>query len=168
MKKIIKKYNNIKVLASIVIIAIISISCNNANKSKEKVEQEVKPEFNLDEAKTDLQTSVIGFKEAMAKGDAKTAANYYTTDAVFMPNNGPIVTGRGNIEKALGGFIATSFTKLDVQSTWLEGCNDYLMDTEKWTLTNGKDTIVGKSLVIWKKEEGIWKQYKDMINTDTP
>lgn len=163
-----KKYNNIKVLASIIIIAIVSISCNNANQSKEKVEQEVKPEFNLDEAKTDLQTSVIGFKEAMAKGDAKTAANYYTTDAVFMPNNGPIVTGRENIEKALTGFIATGFTKLDVQSTWLEGCNDYLMDTEKWTLTNGKDTIVGKSLVIWKKENGIWKQYKDMINTDTP
>jgi ketosteroid isomerase-like protein len=34
--------------------------------------------------------------------DAKSAAyNYYTIDAVFMPNNGPIVTGRAELKKAL-------------------------------------------------------------------
>jgi BMFP domain-containing protein YqiC len=37
-----------------------------------------------------------------------------------MPNNGPIVTGRAEIEKSFRSFIATGFTKLDVQSTWLE------------------------------------------------
>jgi ketosteroid isomerase-like protein len=167
MKNVNKK-NRVTIVATFMMMTMLSISCNKSNQSNENVEQEIKPAFNLEIAKTELKTSVVGFKEAMAKGDAKSAANYYTIDAVFMPNNGPIVTGRAEIEKALGGFIATGFTKLDVQSTWLEGCSDYLMDTEKWTLTNGKDTIIGKSLVIWKKEEGIWKQYKDMINTDTP
>jgi ketosteroid isomerase-like protein len=85
-----------------------------------------------------------------------------------MPNNAPIITGQDNIEKALAGFIEGGFTELNVESTWLEGCGEYLLDTEKWTLSNGEITLIGKSLVIWKKEDGIWKMYKDMINTDTP
>ena len=121
-----------------------------------------------EEARIEVEKSIAGFSVAMAKGDAKAAANFYTKDAVFMPNNAPIVTGRENIESALAGFIKAGFTKLNVESTWTEGCGEYFLDTEKWTLSNGKVTMIGKSMVIWKKEDGIWKQYKDMISTDTP
>ena len=124
--------------------------------------------FDLAKEKQELQKSFNGVMAALASGDAKAVANFYTEDGVFMPHNSQIFTGREAIEKAFVGFIEAGFTKLDVESTWAEGCGDYLLDTEQWTLSNGQDTLIGKSLVIWKKEDGMWKMYKDMINTDTP
>ena len=75
-----------------------------------------------------------------------------------------IGTGQGG----KGGSWEVGFTELNVESTWIEGCGEYLLDTEKWTLSNGEVTLIGKSLLVWKKEDGIWKMYKDMINTDIP
>ena len=121
-----------------------------------------------EEAKKGVEKSIADFSVAMDKGDAKAAANFYTKDAVFMPNNAPIVTGRDSIASALAGFINAGFTKLNVESTWATLSGEYYLDTEKWTLSNGKITMIGKSLVVWKKEDGMWKQYKDMISTDTP
>lgn len=160
----------IKVLASTIILLLISTSCNNSNKSVEtdsKASAEVEEiEFDLEKEKQELQKSFNGVMKSLASGDAKAVANYYTKDGVFMPHNSQIFTGRAEIEKAFVGFIEGGFTDLDVESTWVEGCGDYLLDTEKWTLSNGKDTLIGKSLVVWKKEDGMWKMYKDMINTD--
>jgi ketosteroid isomerase-like protein len=151
---------------TIVLLAFtLFVGCTNADNSKT---EESKSVFNLEEARKGMEKSTNDFREALAKGDAKTAANYYTKDAVFMPNNAPTIIGRDSIEAALAGFIKAGFTKLDVNSTWTDGSGDYLLDTEKWTMSNGKVSMIGKSLVIWKKEDGIWKMYKDMINTDTP
>ncbi|UKM65386.1 SgcJ/EcaC family oxidoreductase [Flavobacteriaceae bacterium GSB9] len=168
MKKSIKNLNRIKILQLIILLLFISVSCNNSDKSKENESEKIEQVFNLDKEKKELQKSFKGVKEALAKKDAKAVANYYTEDGVFMPHNSTIFTGRDNIEKAFVGFIEGGFTELNVESTWAEGCGEYLLDTEKWTLSNGQDTLIGKSLVIWKKEDGIWKMYKDMINTDLP
>jgi ketosteroid isomerase-like protein len=59
-----------------------------------------------------LKTSVVGFEEAMAKGCEKRCYNYYTIDAVFMPNNGPIVTGRAEIEKSFRRFYRNRIHKI--------------------------------------------------------
>lgn len=164
--------NKTKAISIIILLLFISTSCNNAPKTVES-DPEVSGEetnvvFDLEKEKEELQKSFKGVMEALASGDAKAVANFYTEDGVFMPHNSQIFTGREEIEKAFEGFIAGGFTDLDVESTWAEGCGDYLLDTEQWTLSNGKDTLIGKSLVIWKKENGMWKMYKDMINTDTP
>jgi uncharacterized protein (TIGR02246 family) len=160
--------NKTKAISIIILLLFISTGCNNSNKSLEKEIEVTETVFDLEKDKEDLQKSFKGVMESLARGDAKAVANYYTIDGVFMPHNSQIFTGREDIEKAFVGFIEGGFTDLNVQSTWAERCGDYLLDTEQWTLSNGKDTLVGKSLVIWKKEDGMWKMYKDMINTDTP
>lgn len=164
MKNVIKHLNGSKVLASIILLLFMSIGCNNSGQSKAKEDKET---FNVEDARKGVEKSIIGFSSALAKGDAKAASNFYTKDAVFMPHNSPIVIGRDSIQAALAGFINAGFTNLNVESTWSQGCGEYLVDTEKWTLSNGELKIIGKSIVVWKKEDGIWKQYKDMINTDT-
>jgi len=164
----IKILNRNRAFHLIALLLLISTSCNDSSKSEETENEEKEIVFNLEVEKKELQKSFKGVKESLASGDAEAVANYYTEDGVFMPHNSKIYTGRADIEKAFEGFIAGGFTELNVESTWAEGCGDYLLDTEKWTLSNGKDTLIGKSLVIWKKEDGIWKMYKDMINTDTP
>lgn len=158
--------NKLSLFTTIVLLgSFLFIGCTNADNSKT---EESKSVFNLEEARSGVEKSTNDFREALAKGDAKSAANFYTKDAVFMPNNAPTVTGRDSIEALLAGYIKAGFTKLDVNSSWTDGSGEYLLDTENWKMSNGKDTMIGKSLVIWKKEDGIWKMYKDMINTDTP
>jgi uncharacterized protein (TIGR02246 family) len=164
MNKIIE--NRIQLLSSLILLLFISTSCNNAPKPVESEQEVIETTFDLEKEKKELQKSFNGVMQALANEDAKAIASYYTKDGVFMPNNGPIATGRAEIEKAFLGFIEGGFTDLNVESTWAKGCGDYLLDTEKWTLSNGTDTLFGKSLVIWKKEDGMWKMYKDMINTD--
>lgn len=152
---------------ALLLSSTLFIGCNNSGDSKSKEDKESMSTFNLEEAKKGVEKSTTDFTEAFAKGDAKSAASFYTNDAVFMPHNSPIVTGRDSIELALAGFIKTGFTNLNIESTWAESCGDYFLSTGKWTLSDGKTTMIGKSLIVWKKEDGIWKQYKDMINTDT-
>lgn len=168
MKNTIKKLIQIKALQLIVLLLLMSTSCNTSAQPEETQSEEKEVVFDLEQEKKELQKSFEGVMQSLASGDAKAVASYYTEDGVFMPHNSKIYTGRADIEKAFEGFIAGGFTDLDVESTWAEGCGEYLLDTEKWTLSNGKDTLIGKSLVIWKKEDGMWKMYKDMINTDTP
>lgn len=162
--------NQIKLCSAIVLMLVITASCNNSPKAVESnpntSEEKEEVVFDIEKEKEALQKSFNGVMQALANEDAKAIAGYYTKDGVFMPNNGPVSTGRAEIEKAFEAFIESGFTDLDVESTWVEGCGDYLLDTEKWTLSNGTDTLFGKSLVIWKKEDGMWKMYKDMINTD--
>jgi len=164
----IKTLYQIKALPLMVLLLLISIGCINSPQPEETEVEKMEVAFDLEQEKKELQKSFEGVMEALASRDAKAVASYYTQDGVFMPNNAPISKGRAEIEKAFEGFIAGGFTDLDVESTWAEGCGEYLLDTEKWTLSNGTDTLIGKSLVVWKKEDGIWKMYKDMINTDTP
>lgn len=160
--------NSIQILSLMILLSLFTSSCTNSSKTSEKEIEIKETVFDLEKEKKELQKSFKGVMQALASGDAKAVANYYTEDGVFMPHNNKIFTGRDEIEKAFVGFIEGGFTQLDVESTWAEGCGDYLLDTEKWTLSNGQDTLIGKSLVVWKKEDGMWKMYKDMINTDTP
>lgn len=160
--------NQIKTLPLLVLLSLTLIGCSNSPQPQETEIEEKEVVFDLEQEKKELQKSFDGVMQSLASGDAKAVASYYTKDGVFMPHNSKIYTGRADIEKAFEGFIEGGFTQLDVESTWVEGCGEYLLDTEKWTLSNGQDTLVGKSLVIWKKEDGMWKMYKDMINTDAP
>jgi len=143
----------------------MSTACNNSYSGKTG---ENKTAFSEEQAKAEVGKSIAGMEAALANKDAKAAANFYTVDAVFMPFNAPVVTGRTNIETALAGFIDAGFTDLKVESTWAEHSGEYILETEKWTLGNGEVTMSGKSLIVWKKEDGAWKMYKDMISTDTP
>ncbi len=160
--------NAIKAIVVIFFLSIFLIGCKDSKLSKTDEVSESKETINLEQATIEVEKSIDGFTAALAQGDAKAAANYYTSDAVFMPYNAPVVSGRDNIEKALAQYIGAGYTKINIQSTWSSASDEFFIETEKWSLTNSKDTIIGKSLVVWKMEDGMWKQFKDMINTDTP
>ncbi len=158
----------VKSIVVIFCLSIFLVGCKDSKLSKTDEVSESKKTFDFDEATIGVEKSINGFTTALAKGDAKAAANFYTSDAVFMPYNAPGVNGRDNIEKALAQYIGAGYTKINIQSTWSSANDEFYIETEKWSLTNSKDTIIGKSLVVWKMEDGVWKQFKDMINTDIP
>lgn len=150
--------------SSIILFLILLVGCQTKEKSNDIGNQET---FSLEEAKKGMQQSVDGFCDAIARGDAHAASNFYTHDAIYMSDDAPKVVGRKNIEAAIKNYIDAGYTQLSVVSTWVMATEDYVVDTEEWTLSNGIVKHIGKSLVVWKMEDGIWKQYKDMVNTDS-
>jgi ketosteroid isomerase-like protein len=97
---------------------------------------------------------------------------YYTEDAVVMPPNTPVVTGRAAIRDFLSGMPPiTNFKIVDVEidggedKAWVHGI--YTMTLSPPGTSPMED--VGKYMEVWRKEpDGTWKVTHDMFNSDLP
>ena len=110
------------------------------------------------------------FEKAMANSDAAGVAQCYTIDAEFMPPNQTLVAGRVNIETAIAGFIQQGFTQYKVTSTIVWNHIDIVGVQGSYTLSQqgGKNMDVGKTIQLWKQEDGVWRIFRDCFNSDLP
>jgi uncharacterized protein (TIGR02246 family) len=108
------------------------------------------------------------FEQAMAKADAAGVANCYTLDAEFMAPNGPSVVGKNNIQKAIAGYLAQGFTEYKVLTSVVYGNMGVVGVQTIYTLSQkgGKNLDNGKSIQLWKQENGVWKIFRDCFNSN--
>ena len=108
------------------------------------------------------------FAAAMARGDAAGVAACYTLDAEFMAGGAPSVQGRANIQTAIASYIAQGFTEYAVTSTIVYADSGIVGVQEAYTLSQqgGANKDIGKSIQLWKKEDGAWKIFRDCFNSD--
>ncbi len=108
------------------------------------------------------------FEDAMAKGDAAGVANCYTEDAEFMAPGGPSVQGRENIQATMAQYIQQGFTDYHVTSTIVYSNVGIVGVQAAYTLSQpgGKNQDIGKSIQLWKQEDGVWKIFRDCFNSD--
>ncbi|MBS1496294.1 MAG: nuclear transport factor 2 family protein [Bacteroidetes bacterium] len=108
------------------------------------------------------------FAAAMARGDAQGVANCYTIDAEFMAGGAPSVQGRANIQAAIASYIAQGFTVYAVTSTIVYADSGIVGVQEAYTLSQagGANKDIGKSIQLWKQEDGAWKIFRDCFNSD--
>ncbi len=108
------------------------------------------------------------FVAAMARGDAKGVADCYTNDAQFMAPGAPAAVGRENIAKIIQTFIDQGITVYTVLATNVYGNVDVVGVTEAYSLSEvgGGNKDVGKSVQLWKQEDGAWKIFRDCFNSD--
>lgn len=110
------------------------------------------------------------FEQAMANADAEGVANCYTEDAEFMAPNGSAVIGRQNIQAAIAGYLQQGFTQYAVTSTTVYGNIGVVGVQTAYTLSQagGQNKDIGKSIQLWKQEDGSWKIFRDCFNSDLP
>jgi uncharacterized protein (TIGR02246 family) len=115
-----------------------------------------------------IQEANNNFVAAMAKGDAAGVANCYTIDAEFMAPGAPSVQGRANIHAAIAGYIKQGFTEYTVIATIVYGNIDVVGVQEAYSLSQpgGANKDIGKSIQLWKQEDGAWKIFRDCFNSD--
>lgn len=145
------------------------VSCNNSDKptSTDKLSQ---PAFDLTVAKTEIEEANRNYMDILSKGDSVGLANCYTYDAKFMGPNSPAIEGRKNIQAVIAGFINSGATKLNLKINDLWGTEALLAEEGVMTLSTkeGKQLEKGKYIVLWKKEDGKWKLFRDFFNSDLP
>ena len=123
------------------------------------------------EARVAIEAANTKFSEAFARGDAKSLAAMYTSDAIVFPPDSEMIRGNeaiGEFWKATrnSGVQSVALTTIDVG-----GSGDVAYEAGKVSLTiqpAGKEstTAAAKYLVVWKREgDGSWKLHRDIWNS---
>lgn len=152
---------------------ILSVSgCNNkqASEPEEKEEMAVttpKDTFDLKKAKTDIIDANSEFARLYGEGDSTGVANLYTEDAKFMMEGSPATMGRENIQSVMSGIMSSGIEKVDLRTIEVWGDEDMVVEEGELTLyKKGVEVDRGKYIVLWKKEDGQWKLFRDIFNSN--
>ncbi|TRX16209.1 YybH family protein [Flavobacterium franklandianum] len=159
-----KKTNLIKVL--LVALIFVTISC----KKETVTTNEVKTTFNFDEAKAAIEAAGQTFVIAINKGDSTTVANCYTTDAKMMGPNEKSIIGRPAIKKLFGSWIKSGMPTFTMKTVEIWGNENLMAAEEEWAFSDkdGKILDSGKSIELFKMENGKWRMFRDCYNSDLP
>jgi uncharacterized protein (TIGR02246 family) len=130
----------------------------------------ITPPFNINEAKKQIEAQNQVFIAALAAGDSVGVANCYTTDAEFMPANEPLTKGRDQIVNKIGEYIRQGMIKYTITATTAWGDTSFVTVQEAFTLSdkNGNNKEIGKSIEMWKIEDGRYRLFRDCFNSDLP
>jgi ketosteroid isomerase-like protein len=123
-----------------------------------------------------LQTAESEWSKAAGTKDLDKTVAFYSDDAVVLPPNSAVLTGKGPIramwksmQEASGFSIHWQATKVEVARS---GDIGYTRGSYEWTKddSSGKPmTEKGKYLEAWKKQtDGSWKCVADMFSSDLP
>jgi len=110
------------------------------------------------------------FREAVESHDAIALAALYHSDARVMPPNGEIVKGREEIRNFFKGMLSPSVTGIELHTQDTEKRDDLGVETGTYEVKGEQNATLdrGKYIVVWKKDDGKWKIYRDIWNSDLP
>ncbi|WP_293889707.1 SgcJ/EcaC family oxidoreductase [Flavobacterium sp.] len=148
-------------------LALVSLSCKKAD---EAPAESAKPAFDLAAAKTAVDARYREFEKAFNAKDSVALANCYTTDAEFMNPNAKALEGRPAIQKVFGEWFKGESPTLKLNLVELWGDENNLTAEDAWTMTDkdGKVVDEGKSIEVYKMEDGKWLLLRDCYNSDMP
>jgi uncharacterized protein (TIGR02246 family) len=126
--------------------------------------------FDLAAAKNAINDANKTFSDAIVKGDSVTVANLYASDANMFPPNMPKAENHEAILHMAGAFASMGIKSFNLESIDVFGGPEYVIEEGKYTLGDGKGKSLdeGKYIVVWKQEDGKWKLYRDIWNSNMP
>ena len=117
-------------------------------------------------------------QEAIARANEITTATFkrrnaaevaalYTEDAMLLPPNSDIVTGREAIHEFWQGALDMGVEEIKLQTVDVDGHGDTAIEVGEYVLmgAEGESLDRGKYLVTWKLINGQWKLHWDMYNS---
>jgi len=126
--------------------------------------------------RTDLGRAVDAanrrFENAFNSGDAAGAAReFYARDARILPPGSETVQGGEKIAAywaAAATAPQTGVRRVQLSTLDLQPVGDAAYEIGRATLTlaNGQH-VTPRYLIVWKKEDGVWRRYLDIWNMDT-
>jgi ketosteroid isomerase-like protein len=127
-------------------------------------------QFNLVKIKQVIEANHIAYGENFAKGNATQFAKHYAKDGCIFPTNFPKMCGTDAINTFFDGAYKMGVRYIKLTANEVLGGPELVVETGNYELfvENNISIDKGKFIVIWKQENGEWKMYRDIWNTDTP
>jgi ketosteroid isomerase-like protein len=147
----------------IVLVVFFSIGCSNANTTKDST-----PVFDVNAMKPVIEQKDKDWATAITISDSSKMVNHYTKDGkIFPPNSEPIV-GRRAISDFVSAVMKYGIKEYKDETTALYGNEDNLVEEGTYTMGDGNGNTIdkGKYIAIWRKEDGDWKIFSNMYNSN--
>lgn len=121
----------------------------------------------FDDAVKDLNKE---FTDAVSRHDSIAIAGMYHSDARLLPPNAEMVKGRDAIGDFWKDMLTPSITEMVLESEDTEKEDDLGVETGTYEIKGEKDVTLdkGKYVVVWKKDGGKWRIYRDIWNSSLP
>jgi ketosteroid isomerase-like protein len=163
-----KKYCSLLLIAGgIFFIA----SCENAatDKTADNTGDTTAAAFDLGKARDWVEKENAKFSEEVKRGDSNALAAHYSSDAWLMFDNSEPMKGN-DIASTWGGAMRSGMKELKITTQDLIGNADLLAETGTFEMYGAGNKLLdkGKYVVIWKPENGGWKIYRDIANSNMP
>jgi ketosteroid isomerase-like protein len=110
------------------------------------------------------------FEEAFFRADVAAIGRQYSRDAESFFDGEDIVRGREAIANRYKKDVGAGGKKTKVQTLEVSEHGDWAYETGKQVVTgpDGKVEYDGKYLIIWRREAGKWKIYREVGNSNRP
>ena len=107
------------------------------------------------------------FTDAASRHDAIAIAALYHKDAKVLPPNSDFVSGRDAIENFWRTTLSPSVTGFTVHTEDTEKEDDLGVETGTYEVKGPDNATLdkGKYVVVWKKDDGKWRIYRDIWNS---
>jgi ketosteroid isomerase-like protein len=140
----------------------IMLACNSENK-EQPTEAKATVVFDLQKAKAFIDSINLKFSEAALNGDSNWLASQYGPDAEILMENSETIKAK-DILSFWGGSIRSGLKYFTFTTTDLQGDENFLIETGGYEIKDASKKLVykGKYVVVWKKQNGEWKLYRDM------
>lgn len=141
-----------------------------ASCANEAAKEAAAPAFNMDSVKATIDANNAALVSSMKANDSATFVNLYTKDGCIMAENAPKFCGPAGLAQFLAGSQQLGMTDMKLTVTEIIGDNTLVSEEGTYEMI-GKEGVSmdkGKYIVTWKKEDGVWKKYRDIFNSDMP
>ncbi|MES1216643.1 MAG: DUF4440 domain-containing protein [Bacteroidota bacterium] len=150
----------------VIFSSITILSCNTDKKSDAPDDQTGNAALEKQNAKSFIDSINAKFSEEIKAGDSVALATHYSADAELVFANNEPVKGK-DILSAWGSTINMGVKDAKFTTTDILVNAGLLVETGKYEMFGDKNILLarGNYVVVWKKENGEWKLYRDIGNT---
>jgi ketosteroid isomerase-like protein len=111
------------------------------------------------------ETNRIFEEDVVAGGMFSELRRVYTTQARVLPPGSEMISGPENIEEFWKQAVASLGVKsARLKTLDLETAGDMAFETGRAELGTASGAMIVKYVVVWKREEGVWKWHIDCWN----
>ena len=149
------------------ILAIFFVACNDTATTDTKKTEADSTANDSKSVEDYIRKEALNFGEEIRKGDSVALASHYALNAVVMPPNSDAVTGN-DLVGLWGGALRMGVKDFRLNITDITGGGDVYAETGTYEMfgANNKSMDKGKYVAVWKKENGNWKMYRDIWNSN--
>lgn len=141
------------------------LSCNH----KEGENKMTETTFDIEPVKKHIFEMNKTYGDRFTKNDTAFYIANYCKDAIVMPDKMPAVSGREAIQKFFYGDGMNKEMKIELPDGNVYGNADMVVEESTYNFPDGKGGSFdkGKFIAIWKNEDGRWKMFREIWNSDT-
>jgi ketosteroid isomerase-like protein len=149
----------------LLLMSVVVLSCQ----SKQTGEAS-KSIFNIDSVQAHILKMNESYSQRFTTKDTAYYNSRYCKDAQVYSPGLPAVTGRDSIISFFYQDGANGETKIELPPGNIYGNEELVVEEGIYNFPDGKGGSVdkGKFIALWKQEEGTWKLYREIWNTDMP